>query len=417
MYFCTSSTYIKSSLCLAVSDSIKGPYEYKGRLLDSGFNRMDAKQGRVDILDYYDNDIKAVQQRYLKGGAYNNLEWPNCIDPTVFYDQDGKMWMVYGSWSGGIFLLEIDEDSGLVIHPETDDDNDVDCYYGKHLLGGNHQSIEGPWIQYDSETGYYYLFVSYGSLQAHGGYQIRLFRSKNPDGPYVDAKGETPDGENHEDFGIKMIGNYTFPSLDLTYMAPGHNSMLQDNDGKRYLVYHQRFDDGTENFEPRVHQMFVNADGWYVAAPFETSGETLPEQGYSLQEVCGMYYIVNHGLDISDSVPETEAYALLPDGNIYPVDSDAADAAESNKTLADQAETSEEKAVIENSTVPLAASVGTFAQTSDTPYASLTISSDTFQGVFIEMEDEAGNPCMCFTGSSTAGETIFGVHYKADTDS
>ncbi len=31
------------------------------------------------------------------------------------------MWMVYGSWSGGIFLLEIDEKTGLVIHPKEDE--------------------------------------------------------------------------------------------------------------------------------------------------------------------------------------------------------------------------------------------------------------------------------------------------------
>ena len=67
------------------------------------------------------------------------------------------------------------------------------------------------------------------------------------------------------------MGNYTFPSLDVTYMAPGHNSMFQDSDGKRYLVYHQRFDNGTEDHEPRVHQLFVNADGWYTASRLRDS--------------------------------------------------------------------------------------------------------------------------------------------------
>ena len=50
--------------------------------------------------------------------------------------------MVYGSWSGGIFLLEIDKTTGLVIHPEADKANNVDPYYGKRLLGGGHISIE-----------------------------------------------------------------------------------------------------------------------------------------------------------------------------------------------------------------------------------------------------------------------------------
>lgn len=137
MYFCTSSSYIKSSLCLATADKISGPYTYQCRLLDSGFNRMDAKKRRVDILDWCNGDIKSVQKRYLQTGSYNNMLWPNCIDPTVFYDADGKMWMVYGSWSGGIFLMKIDEVTGLPIHPDTDDSEGVDAYFGRHLIGGN----------------------------------------------------------------------------------------------------------------------------------------------------------------------------------------------------------------------------------------------------------------------------------------
>lgn len=50
--------------------------------------------------------------------------------------------------------------------------------FWKRLLGGGHKSIEGPYILYDEESGYYYLFVSYGSLTREGGYQMRVFRSK-----------------------------------------------------------------------------------------------------------------------------------------------------------------------------------------------------------------------------------------------
>ena len=53
-------------------------------------------------------------------------------------------------------------------------------------------SIEGPYIQYDSDSGYYYLYVSYGGLERTGGYQIRVFRSEAPDGPYVDMNGAAP---------------------------------------------------------------------------------------------------------------------------------------------------------------------------------------------------------------------------------
>ena len=155
--------------------------------------------------------------------SYDNNNWPNCIDPDVFYDEDGRMWMVYGSWSGGIFLIEIDEETGYPIYPEADEENHVDSYYGKKLLGGYHNSIEGPHIMYDKTSGYYYLFLSYGNLQAKGGYQMRLFRCDTVDGTYTDAAGEDMYlFVEHKDHGLKMMGKFIHSqSLTQTYMAPG----------------------------------------------------------------------------------------------------------------------------------------------------------------------------------------------------
>ena len=39
MYFCTTSSFIKSSLCLATADSAAGPYTFEKILLSSGFSR------------------------------------------------------------------------------------------------------------------------------------------------------------------------------------------------------------------------------------------------------------------------------------------------------------------------------------------------------------------------------------------
>ena len=78
------------------------------------------------------------------------------------------MWMVYGSWSGGIFLLEIDEKTGLVIHPKEDEKTAWIRILENACFDGGHKSIEGPYILYDEESGYYYLFVSYGSPDERG---------------------------------------------------------------------------------------------------------------------------------------------------------------------------------------------------------------------------------------------------------
>jgi len=386
MYFCTTSSYIMSSLCFATSDNIEGPYEYQDTFLYSGFIKSNVRQ--TNFLDYVD---KSELDQYTKSGlGFNNQFWPNCIDPNVFYDKNGKMWMTYGSWSGGIFLLEIDEETGYPIHPEKDEENQVDPYYGKRLVGGYHQSIEGPYIIYDYETDYYYLFVSYGSLTSDGGYQIRLFRSKEVDGPYTDAAGasctmvDSANPEYNKDYGLKMMGNYQFPSLEKAYMAPGHNSAFTDQNGKLYVVYHQRFNDGKEYHQPRVHQLFATKDDWLVAAPFAASGETLKEDGYTAEEIAGTYYVVNHGTDISAEIPKTEAYAFYSDGSIYTGEG----------TKKQQA--------------------GTYELEAGTPYVTVTMGDKVFSGVMIEMTDEAGNAVMCFSGASDKNESLWGVHYQSN---
>ena len=67
-----------------------------------------------------------------------------------------------------------------------------------------------------------------------------------------------------------------------------------------------------ENFiEPRVHQLFRTKDGWLVAAPFATDGETLKEDGYSGDEIQGTFYLVNHGTDISDRYINRRGFNLM----------------------------------------------------------------------------------------------------------
>jgi len=373
MYFCTSSTFIKSNLCYATADSVDGPYTWQGTLLYSGFTSDTISETDVVKIVGEEN-----ADTYLKGDEYNNNLWPNCIDPTVFYDADGKMWMVYGSWSGGIFLLEVDETTGKIIHPEEDKDNSIDAYFGKRLMGGNHHSIEGPYILYDAASSYYYLFVSYGSLTREGGYQIRVFRSKTVDGEYVDTTGSNPGTDRfHYKYGLKLMGNYYLPSLTAAYMAPGHNSaMIDQDDGKLYIAYHTRFDAGTEYHEPRVHQMFINELGWPVVAPYAYDGETISITGYDKKDVTGMYYLVNHGDGIDATINEPVMIELLEDGTI----------------VGDQF-------------------MGTWTMTDNSYYMTLTYGDVTYSGVFLKMNDEAETPVMTFTAAGTNNKSIWGVKY------
>lgn len=96
--------------------------------------------------------------------------------------------MCYGSWSGGIFTLEIDPATGRCIHPKsgtTADGRMIDSYFGTKISGGYYMSGEGSFIEYNPDNGYYYLWVTYGGLLSDGGYNMRVFRSESPTGPFM----------------------------------------------------------------------------------------------------------------------------------------------------------------------------------------------------------------------------------------
>lgn len=372
MYFCTSSTFIKSNLCYATADKPEGPYVYQGELLYSGFTAEDIH--RTDVYDYVDEAYAAGT--YLKeNGEYDNQNWPNCIDPAPFYDADGRLWMTYGSWSGGIFLLELDPQTGLVIHPQADEENEVDPYFGKRLLGGGHQSIEGPYIQYDVNTGYYYLYLSYGGLERVKGYQIRVLRSDKPDGEYVDMVGQRPlKGYNNAHYGLKLSGNYYLPSCKYAYMATGGMSAFFDTDGKQYICYHTRFDNGNEYHEPAVKQIFMNEEAWPVLAPYTTTGETISESGYDRAELAGEYYFINQGMQIDSEIARPVMIDLNEDGTVT------------------------------------GSVVGSWTVTEGTPYVHIVYGDHEYSGVFCAMKDQAGTDVMTFSAVG-ANESIWGVKY------
>ena len=375
LYFCTTSTWNASNLCYATSDKIDGPYEWKGALIYSGFTLETF--GETDVAEYVDEE--EAKDRYIKkSNEYNFNKFPNAIDPTVLYDEEGRLWMVYGSWSGGMYLLELDKQTGEVIHPEADEEKRVDPYFGKRLLGGNHSSIEAPYILYDEQSGYYYLFVSYGGLVREGGYQIRVFRSETIDGDYVDMNGEFPlDTTNpeHYPYGLKLSGNYFLPSLEMAYMATGHNSAFVDDDGKKYIVNHTRFDNKTEDHEPRVHQFIVNEEGWPCMLPYATDGEAVSESGYEMADIAGRYYVINQGTAISADIAQPFILYLDESGIVY------GDGIE-----------------------------GSWEAKDGTCYMHITYGDVSYSGVFCQMNDEAGTQVMTFSAVG-ANESVWGVKY------
>ncbi len=333
MYFCASSTYMRSVISFAAAKNIEGPYTFADNLIYSGFTDNDsyATSATKNVNRKYtstniDELIAAGQVTYnnswFNKHNFNNQQFPNAIDPTIYTSPDGKMYMCYGSWSGGIFTLEIDPATGKCIHPKTGTTADgrmVDSYFGTKISGGYGKSGEGPFIEYNAETGFYYLFVTYGGLTSTGGYNMRVGRSRSPLGPFKDPSGKDmvlPQNPDLNAVGLKLMTNYMLPGMQRAYMAPGHNSVLRDDDGQWYLVNHTRFDDGAEYHEVRVHAMSFNADGWPVVMPYEYSGETWSENGYDTLDLAGSYAFINHGSGTDGRITGTQKITLTADMNI-----------------------------------------------------------------------------------------------------
>lgn len=298
MYYCTcEGSCPLSTLGIAYAEKPEGPYVNQGIILKSGY------------------------------AGYNATVYPNAVDPCTFYDKEGRLWMVYGSYSGGIYILEMDAETGFPLEGQLNNG------LGKKLLGGNHARIEAPYIMYSPDTDYYYLFLSFGGLNADDGYNIRVCRSKTPDGPYEDALGQNMifcagragtyfNDPDYEPYGVKLMGGYEFLAAEgdknkitLAYRSPGHNSCYYDEEtGRYFIVFHTRFANTGESFQVRVHEMYMNADGWPVVSPLRYAGEMPQPVDASLMD--GAYKVLLHQRDINKVEHESEEITLHADGTV-----------------------------------------------------------------------------------------------------
>lgn len=349
----------RSALGVAVADTVEGPYKNLGIVLKSGMWGQPSEDGTI-----YDARIH-----------------PNVVDPDAFYDADGQLWMVYGSYSGGIFILRLDEATGKPLAGQG---------YGKKLVGGNHSRIEGPFILYSPQTKFYYLFLSFGGLDANGGYNIRVARAERPDGPYYDAAGTAMsdvkadpakplfDDRSIEPYGVKLMGNFVFeraagdgsPGVGAGYVSPGHNSAYYDPaTGQYFLIFHTRFPGQGERHQIRVHQMFMNDDGWPAVAPYRYAGETA---GPIADEVAGRYQYVSHGRAISAAIAKPQLIELEPGGAVS------------------------------------GAASGSWERSGDNALV-ITIGGERYSGVFVrQWEPQSQTHTLTFTALSQGGVAIWG---------
>lgn len=385
MYMSVNGDRWYTSVVLLTADSLNGDWTRVGPVVYSGFTTKEEAE-KTDLFQVIgDSEGRdSVPERYLRNRNGNHTYGMNAIDPCVLYDDGGTLWMTYGSWFGGIYMLKLDENTGLRDYTQTYEttENESDAYQGIMLAGGNHCSGEASYIQKINDK--YYLFMSYGGLEARNGYNMRIFFSNNITGPYKDLAGNdarkgitagagTVDGS----VGNRLMSYYKWSFMNRGFTAQGHNSAIVDDDGRAYVVYHTRFDQGTEEHQVRVHQLFQAKNGGLVTAPFEYSGEKLAESAYAKNEVTGEYKIITMKTSEAD-----------------------------HKSL--KCATEQTIQLKEDGTVT-GAYTGTWEQSADGPYVTLQSNNVTYQGVFLKQNiEETTYETMCLTLVGNNDVSIWG---------
>lgn len=410
MYMSLNGDNWASSIVCFTSDNVEGPWKYQGPVVFSGFLGKYAHNGYAAADDWKNTDFTiatgetSLPERYNVGDKWGSF-WPNCIDPCVFYDDQDNLWMSYGSWSGGIFLLRLDKSNGLRDYTYTypyevngkaatsaaaSANTTSDPYFGKKIAGGYYVSGEASYVE--KIGSHYFLFMSYGGLVSTGGYQMRVFRSDNPEGPYIDCNGTSAVFNRYlmnysatavDNRGVLLFGGYKWDPMSGAEIAQGHNSAFTDKEGRSFVVYHSRFTNKGEGHEVRVHQLFLNDEGWIMAAPFEFDGETITNNDIATKasiadtEIAGDYQFLRH-----EYGQNTEAKAYETPVNIR-LNADGTISGAEN---------------------------GTWERTAGTDYIALTIDDVVYRGVLVRQTIDYTNiPAIAIAAlSSSSGSTTLG---------
>lgn len=152
----------------------------------------------------------------------------NAIDPAIVVDEQGRIWMSWGSFWGGIKMRRIDPATGKLSAQDTTTYS-LAARAGVNAVQGprDDQAIEAPYIVRHGD--YYYLFASFDLCcrGAKSTYNVRVGRSRSITGPYLDRDGR-PMTEGGGTLVLAGSGQIA---------GPGHNSVLHTDHGD-YIVHH-----------------------------------------------------------------------------------------------------------------------------------------------------------------------------------
>lgn len=197
---------------------------------------------------------------------------PFAIDPAVFEGANDTLWMVYGSHWSGIWIVELDPETGHIKDGHARENgwtpgNPAFTHVASELPRGATDlpepgftagAIEAPYVYWSGK--YYYLFVNWGKCCSgiDSTYEIRVGRSTSPQGPYLDKDGRD----------LADAGGTLFVETDGRFIGPGHANIYtyQDSKEKTRRVFTYHYYDGEAEGRPKMHarELVFDRNDWPV---------------------------------------------------------------------------------------------------------------------------------------------------------
>lgn len=214
----------------------------------------------INLLTNKTLDPTSPDYKWEEGGVVassDGIEDCNAIDPGLFLDpNDGRLWLVYGSYFGYIRLVELDPKTGKRRFPNA----------VPHNIAIN---SEASIMIYQS--GWYYLLVTHGSCcrGADSGYNIRVGRARKVTGPFLD------------NLGIEMIqgGGKLFAASAGRVIGPGHFGLIDLGQGVQKFSLHYEADLDRGGASVLDIRPLLWKDGWPLA------GENLRAGTYQFESL------------------------------------------------------------------------------------------------------------------------------------
>jgi arabinan endo-1,5-alpha-L-arabinosidase len=201
------------------------------------------------------------QGMVINSTAGNNY---NCIDPNAFQDVDSTLWLVFGSWSTGIKLVQLNPKNGKLMQASPTVTS----------LASHSSGIEGAFLI--KWKRYYYLFVSWDNCckGVSSNYKIAVGRASSLKGPYVGKKNKS----------MTSGAGELLDTGDAVRKGPGHNGIFIEHDTV-FCINH--FYDAARNGAAtmQIRPLYWDADDWPSLKPIVSGIGVSPCAGDGKREV------------------------------------------------------------------------------------------------------------------------------------